>query len=233
LFNKNTILIKQKLSDMIKDMPEGSRIPSERDLVNRFDGSRMTIRKSIDELVKERRLYRINGSGTFVAKDGHRKYLNNLVGFSKEVIEQGGIPTHKVIKLKNLKADAKLASKLEIEVGDPVAYVVRVHERDGDPVLLDYAYFNKTITENLTKKLCERSLYKYFEEKLGLKITTSIQEFFAEIVSDEVRKLLNIEPGTPIIKIENITFLDDGSVLEYTIGYRNPLKYRQITIANK
>jgi DNA-binding GntR family transcriptional regulator len=218
---------------MIKDMPEGSRIPSERDLVNRFDGSRMTIRKSIDELVKERRLYRINGSGTFVAKDGHRKYLNNLVGFSKEVIEQGGIPTHKVIKLKNLKADAKLASKLEIEVGDPVAYVVRVHERDGDPVLLDYAYFNKTITENLTKKLCERSLYKYFEEKLGLKITTSIQEFFAEIVSDEVRKLLNIEPGTPIIKIENITFLDDGSVLEYTIGYRNPNKYRQITIANK
>jgi DNA-binding GntR family transcriptional regulator len=225
--------IKQKLSDMIKDMPEGSRIPSERDLVNRFDGSRMTIRKSIDELVKERRLYRINGSGTFVAKDGHRKYLNNLVGFSKEVIEQGGIPTHKVIKLKNLKADAKLASKLEIEVGDPVAYVVRVHERDGDPVLLDYAYFNKTITENLTKKLCERSLYKYFEEKLGLKITTSIQEFFAEIVSDEVRKLLNIDPGTPIIKIENITFLDDGSVLEYTIGYRNPNKYRQITIANK
>ena len=218
---------------MIKDMPEGSRIPSERDLVNRFDGSRMTIRKSIDELVKERRLYRINGSGTFVAKDGHRKYLNNLVGFSKEVIEQGGIPTHKVIKLKNLKADAKLASKLEIEVGDPVAYVVRVHERDGDPVLLDYAYFNKTITENLTKKLCERSLYKYFEEKLGLKITTSIQEFFAEIVSDEVRKLLNIDPGTPIIKIENITFLDDGSVLEYTIGYRNPNKYRQITIANK
>jgi DNA-binding GntR family transcriptional regulator len=135
--------------------------------------------------------------------------------------------------LKNLKADAKLASKLEIEVGDPVAYVVRVHERDGDPVLLDYAYFNKTITENLTKKLCERSLYKYFEEKLGLKITTSIQEFFAEIVIDEVRKLLNIEPGTPIIKIENITFLDDGSVLEYTIGYRNPNKYRQITIANK
>jgi GntR family transcriptional regulator len=89
------IRIKQKLRDLIKEMPEGSRIPSERDLVNKFDGSRMTIRKSIDELVKERALYRINGSGTFVAKDGHRKYLNNLVGFSKEVLEQGGVPSHK------------------------------------------------------------------------------------------------------------------------------------------
>jgi DNA-binding GntR family transcriptional regulator len=227
------IRIKQKLRDMIKDMPEGSRIPSERDLVNRFDGSRMTIRKSIDELVKDRALYRINGSGTFVAKGGHRKYLNNLVGFSKEVLEQGGVPTHKVIKLKNLKADTKLAAKLEISVGDPVAFVMRVHERDGDPVLLDYAYFNIKVTNKLTKKLCERSLYKYFEEKLGLKITTSIQEFFAEVVNEEIRKLLNIEPGTPIIKIENITFLDNGSVLEYTVGYRNPLKYRQITIANK
>ena len=227
------IRIKQKLRDMIKDMPEGSRIPSERDLVNRFYGSRMTIRKSIDELVKDRALYRINGSGTFVAKGGHRKYLNNLVGFSKEVLEQGGVPTHKVIKLKNLKADTKLAAKLEIAVGDPVAFVMRVHERDGDPVLLDYAYFNIKVTNKLTKKLCERSLYKYFEEKLGLKITTSIQEFFAEVVNEEIRKLLSIEPGTPIIKIENITFLDNGSVLEYTVGYRNPLKYRQITIANK
>jgi DNA-binding GntR family transcriptional regulator len=227
------IRIKQKLRDLIKEMPEGSRIPSERDLVNKFDGSRMTIRKSIDELVKERALYRINGSGTFVAKDGHRKYLNNLVGFSKEVLEQGGVPTHKVIKLKSLKADAKLAAKLEISIGDPVDYVVRVHERDGESVLLDYAYFNTKLTHKLTKKLCESSLYKYFEDKLGLKITTSVQEFIAEIVSDEVRKLLNIEAGTPIIKIEHITFLDDGSVLEYTIGYRNPLKYRQITIANK
>ena len=214
-------------------MPEGSRIPSERDLVNKFDGSRMTIRKSIDELVKERALYRINGSGTFVAKGGHRKYLNNLVGFTEEVLEQGGIPTHKVIKLKKLKANAKLAAKLEIAIGDPVTYVMRVHERDGDPVLLDYAYFNTKVTQKITKKLCERSLFKYFEEKLGLRITTSIQEFFAEIVSEEVRKLLNIKPGTPLIKIENITFLDDGSVLEYTIKYRNPLKYRQITIANK
>jgi GntR family transcriptional regulator, trehalose operon transcriptional repressor len=227
------IRIKQKLLDMIKDLPEGSRIPSERDLVNKFDGSRMTIRKSIDELVKSRALYRINGSGTFVAKGGHRKYLNNLVGFSKEVLEQGGIPSHRVIKLKSLKADAKLASKLEISVGDPVDHVVRVHERDGEPVLVDYAYFNTKVTKKLTKKLCEGSLYKYFEEKLGLKITTSIQEFFAEIVSEEIIKFLSIEPDTPIIKLENITFLDDGSVLEYTIGYRNPLKYRQITIANK
>jgi DNA-binding GntR family transcriptional regulator len=193
----------------------------------------MTIRKSIDELVKERRLYRINGSGTFVAKGGHRKYLNNLVGFSKEVLEQGGIPSHRVIKLKSLKADAKLAAKLEISVGDPVDHVVRVHERDGEPVLVDYAYFNTKVTKKLTKKLCEGSLYKYFEEKLGLKITTSIQEFFAEIVSEEIIKLLSIEPHTPIIKLENITFLDNGSVLEYTIGYRNPHKYRQITIANK
>jgi DNA-binding GntR family transcriptional regulator len=225
--------IKDKLRLLIKDLPEDARIPSERDLVARFDGSRMTIRKAIDELVKERALYRINGSGTYVAKDGHRKYLNNLVGFSKEVLEQGGVPTHKVIKLKTVKASADLAAKMELKPGEELNYTVRVHERNGEPVLLDYAYFNKRITGQITKKLCEGSLYKYFEEKLGLKITTSVQEFIAEIVNDEVRTLLNIEPGTPIIKIEHITFLDDGSVLEYTIGYRNPHKYRQITIANK
>lgn len=225
--------IKERLLDMIKGLPQDTKIPSERELVNYVDGSRMTVRKAIDDLVQERVLYRIYGSGTYVAKKGHRKYLNNLLGFSAEVIQQGGFPSHKLILLKQMLADEELAKSMEIAPKDKVYYVVRINEKNGEPMLLDYAYFNAKITGNITKKIATGSLYKYFEEKLGLKIATAVQEFSAEIVNQEVSKLLNIAPGTPIIKVTHTTFLDNGSVLEHTVGYRHPTKYHQMTIAYK
>lgn len=45
-----------------------SKIPSERDLSEELEVSRMTIRKAITELVNEGLLERRHGSGTYVAK---------------------------------------------------------------------------------------------------------------------------------------------------------------------
>lgn len=225
--------IKERLLDMIKGLPEDTKIPSERELVNYVDGSRMTVRKAIDDLVQERVLYRINGSGTYIAKPGHRKYLNNLMGFSAEVLQQGGIPSHRLIILKTVNPSQDVANKLEISTKDKVYYLVRVYEKNGEPMLVDYSYFNAKVIGKITKNIATGSLYKYIEEKLGLKIVSAVQEFTAELVNDELSQLLKIEKDIPIIKSENTTFLDDGTVLEFTTGYRNPKKYRQMTIAYK
>jgi GntR family transcriptional regulator len=227
------VRIREKLGEMIKDLPQDSKVESERDLALILKASRMTVRKAIDELVQERILYRTPSQGTFVAKKGHRKYLNNLLGFSNEVLQQGGVPSRKVLKLETLKADKFLATKLEINEGDPVQYVVRVHMRDNIPLLIDYAYFNTTLTGVLTKNMCEASLYNYFEDKKYLTITTSVQEFKAEMINQEVSTILNLKNDIPIIRVEHTTYLDNGSALEYTIGYRNPEKYNLISIAKK
>ncbi len=224
--------IKDKLRLLIKDLPEDARIPSERDLVARFDGSRMTIRKAIDELVKERALYRINGSGTYVAKNNHDRYINNLSGFTTGALLEGRNPSRRVIINKLIEADEELAQKLDVKLGEKINYIKRVQLIDDHPVWVDHAYFPFKIVGKIKSRICSGSLYQYFKENLKLKINTSIQKVFADKSSKENSELLEIELNYPIIRIEQIVLLNNGLPLEYTISYRNTNKYQQISIIN-
>lgn len=57
--------IKEEIDDQIWKI--GERLPSERDLAERFNVSRMTLRQAITMLVEEGVLERKVGSGTYVA----------------------------------------------------------------------------------------------------------------------------------------------------------------------
>ncbi|MFC4779358.1 GntR family transcriptional regulator [Paenibacillus sp. GCM10023252] len=46
------------------------KLPSENELASQFSVSRITIKKALDKLVEEDRIYRIQGKGSFVAKNG-------------------------------------------------------------------------------------------------------------------------------------------------------------------
>lgn len=75
-------VVKEYLLNKIKTgelMPD-DRIPSEKELMDIFQVSRITIRKAIDELVIEGYLYRLQGIGSFVRKKEEIGQTSNLVG---------------------------------------------------------------------------------------------------------------------------------------------------------
>lgn len=69
--------IKQEIKEKIErhELKEGQVIPSESELCARYQVSRITVRKAIDELVRDGLVYRIKGKGTFVQNLEKKDFL--------------------------------------------------------------------------------------------------------------------------------------------------------------
>lgn len=85
------IQIEEQLKQQIQqgDFPVGTAIPSERELTERFDVSRMTVRQAITNLVNDGLLYREKGRGTFVASPKVEQPLNGLTSFTEDMVKRG------------------------------------------------------------------------------------------------------------------------------------------------
>ena len=85
----------QKIEDGI--YKTGEAIPSERELIEQFQVSRITIRKAIDELVAKGFLTKVQGKGTYVKSGIHRQNLFSLTSCKHDIEKQGMIPSTKII----------------------------------------------------------------------------------------------------------------------------------------
>lgn len=101
------------------------QIPTEFELCNIYDVSRITIRKAIDQLVNEGLLYRKRAVGTFVQSKEVEVKEVIVKSFTQEMNDLG----RKVHTLKariEKTASAKIANFLNIKEGDPVLNLQRV-----------------------------------------------------------------------------------------------------------
>ena len=84
--------LREILLDLVEtELDADQSIPSERELSTRFGLSRMTVRQSVDHLVSEGRLYRVQGKGTFVARPKIDMPLR-LTSFSEDMRARGMEP---------------------------------------------------------------------------------------------------------------------------------------------
>ena len=95
----------------------GQRLPSERDLCNTFDVSRMTVRQAITLLVDEGILERKPGSGTFVASSRVKEKMRGTTSFTEIVKSQGKKPSSELISYKRVhpnEFEIKIYDKKEV-----------------------------------------------------------------------------------------------------------------------
>ncbi len=216
------------LETMIQQLGQNEMIPSERTLSERYNMSRMTVRKAINHLVQQNKLYRVRNVGTFTTDEKLYKKMDVFKGFTKEVRTAGGIPSSALIEYGLLPADEKVAANLNIKEGDSVYKVIRLRKKNGKPIMVDESYFPKAIIP-LSEDIVSGSIYEYIHETLGLQIVTANQRFRATFAKPLYQKYLEIDPNTPVMHVEITALLKDGRVFEYTNSYINTRRYELIS----
>ncbi len=200
-------------------LPAGSILPTEGELQERFNVSRVTIRKSMKVLVDMDLLFRKRGSGTYVKAPKAQHNAFQLSGFVEEVSEQGKKPGSKIITFELIKSNALIADKLGLSKGDEVYSVRRLRLIDDEPEILEQTFLPVSMFPDLSISAMRSSKYDYIEKTKGLKIKLASQSAKAEILTDPIAKELNVDEGYPVIRVDSVGELDDGRVFEYTIHY--------------
>ena len=207
-------------------------IPSERELSEIYHISRMTVRQALNNLVKDGFLFRKKGTGTFVAERKVEQVLQGLTSFSEDMLERGMTPRSEILSYEKVAASRFVAQKLEIEENQIVLKIERIRLADNMPMALETAYMPLPFTAGLTKELAKDSIYDYIE-KQGLKIDEAYQQLEAVSANLMDAKYLQIEEGSPVLKITRITYLEDRTPFEYVKSSFRADRYRFYNILKR
>lgn len=119
----------------------GERLPTEKELSDRFKVNRHTLRRAMEAL-EERGLIRIEqGRGSFVQEHVLDYTLGARTRFSEIVSGQNRIPGGKLIDSSLVGADADIAEALEMPAGTLCVMLRMVGEADGRPIVYSQNYF--------------------------------------------------------------------------------------------
>ena len=118
----------------------GDQLPTEDDLIARFEVSRITVRRAIQNLVSRGLVEIRRGKGTFVAAPKITQELAELSGFVEDMHALGRKPTARVTGKEIVTADATVASQLALTRGERVVRIRRVRLADGIPLSFDETF---------------------------------------------------------------------------------------------
>ena len=230
LYHQLENVIKEKID--AKQFKPGEQIPSERDLSEKYDVSRMTIKKAIDKLVEQGILHRKRGKGTFISKEENRiDTLQELIGFNKRVKMLGDKPSSILLERKLIKSDDFISKKLNIAKESDIIFTRRIRLSNEIPKAYEESYIPKDICPKILEIDLEReSIYNTFMET-GNRPTKARQKIEAISVDEPIKEVLNMEIGTPILKIDRITFSGEKPI-QFSINFDSGIQHSVVTNSN-
>lgn len=198
----------------------GEMIPAETELALRFKVSQGTVRKAIDELSAENLLIRRQGKGTFVASHQEPR---SAFRFLRLTDDHGAAIVYQsqFLECRRLRAPADVAKWLELKTGDAAVMIRRLMLIGGNPVVLDEIWLPGTLFRGLTaEKLADYKgpMYGLFESEYGTRMIRADERIKAVAADEEAARWLKVNPGTPLLSVERVSFTYQDKPVEVRKG---------------
>lgn len=130
----------QQLKDLIierissGELQPSDRVPSENDLVESQNVSRMTANRALRELTSEGYVERVAGRGTFVSDYRSRSHLVEVHNIADEIERRGHVHSSQVVRQSRQRARGEVAKALHVAQGTEVFHLLLVHYENGAPI---------------------------------------------------------------------------------------------------
>lgn len=204
----------------------GFKLPSERELAERFQCARMTIRRALQELQTEGLIARRHGSGSYVADLQPMSNILSIQDIREEIASRGHVHHSVLLLRKTIRANAAVASSMKVEQNSRVFQCKLIHYENGTPVQFEERLVNpEVVPEFMALDLSNQTPSSYLFKHAPL---TAAEQVVEAVNADEtMAKHLGIEVNAALLKISRRT-ISQGKVASLAKLYHPGNCYRII-----
>ncbi len=196
-----------------REWEPGARIPTEKELCEMYDVSRITVRKALDELEQMGYIVRRQGKGNYVSPNSMEQKLSKFYSFSEEIKRLGRQETAQLLSFEIQEATAVQAKKLGLPVGARLICVRRLRLVDLSPYGIEKSRIPERLLPNMTSAEVQKiGLYKSLNLH-GLYPNHAVETLRAVNLSAADAKLLHVKANEAAVNLERVTYAD-GDVVE-------------------
>jgi GntR family transcriptional regulator len=218
--------LRNALTDALESgiIAPGESLPSEREMAERLDVSRSTLRQGLRELAQLGLVATRPGAGTVVLGRIH-KALSRLSGFSEDMQLRGLLPSSQVLQCSIAPVDPDAAFRTGLPLGTPVLTLVRLRFAGGEPI----AYERSIVPVDAVGADYDGSgsLYERMDAR-GSRPRRVLQSLQATEANDEIAGHLGVRPGAAVLEITQLGYGEAGTVVEDAVSWYRGDRYKYV-----
>lgn len=194
------------------ELPPGSRLPTEDELIRTYGLARGTVRRALEQLADEGLIVTAQGSGSYVSARHP-----NAVPFRFSASGQPG-EHFRVLTREVIPASAAVAERLALPLGEPLIHIARQRLAGGEVIDHSERYLPRSLCPDLLDQdLTAGSIHDVLVARSELPLLRAVVEIEAQLLGDEDAAALEVAPGAPAIVVTRLT---------YTAPHRPAVFYR-------
>jgi GntR family transcriptional regulator len=202
----------------------GQRLPSEREIAEELNVSRVTVRTALLRLQAENIIDIVPRGGAFVRSVSTKAIivsgpeLKQSGSFIRAMERQGRQTLVRFIDPSSIiPAGNEIGAKMEVDRSTKVLRRYRLHLVDRIPYrILDSYYLASLLGDLLGKDEGYIPLFKWLQEHTGLRAAHALERLNCRMPSAKEAALLNISRGQPVVDMDRWVWADNNTLFEYT-----------------
>ena len=224
--------IKERLRAAISDggLGAGDQLPTEHELMDMYSVSRTTVRSALQALANEGLVDRAAGRGTFVSSSRVDQPATRLAGFHEDMVDRGYVPSARALRVEFGQAPVEEASRLGVEEGQRMLIVERLLLADDSPIAFHRSLIPQWVLGTgepfSDADLESKSLYDLMADRSGSRPRSAEQTIEATAANPRASHLLDVEVGSPLLRVERISFDRFAAPVEWVELFYRADRYR-------
>ena len=228
-----------KLSDTLAEqimdgtLPEGTLLPSERELCQIHGISRTTVRQALQDLSQKGYSRSIHGKGTVVVRPQIRQELRSIYSFDEDMRRLGKNPETQIMDFVKIVPTGTIAAMMQLPIGESVYRIMRLRLAGNEPMLLETNYLPCDRFPEFSRQMLEnQSLYRVLANRYSLNIDVAEETFEPILLRPLEAQMLRTGQGVLGMLVERISY-EGGRVVEISKSVSPASKFKHHVVLRR